>query len=68
MPRDSQASFFIQISDLVAYAAYRRLNPGSVKTEHIVPSATWDLFGEALLARVVATKSREPLAIVRLQA
>ncbi len=68
MPRDSQASFFIQISDLVAYAAYRRLNPGLAKTEQIVPSRTWDLFGEALLARVVAAKPGEPRAIVRLQA
>jgi hypothetical protein len=66
--RDSRASFFVQISDFVAYAAYRRLHPGSVKTEQIVPSGTWDLFGEALLERVVRSRPGEPKAIVKLDA
>lgn len=66
--RDSRASFFIQMADFAAYAAYRRLHPGTEKVQQIVPTETWDLYGEALLARVTNSRPGEPKAIVPLQA
>lgn len=66
--RDSQASYFIQMADFAAYAAYRRLHPGTEKVQQIVPHDSWDLYGDALLSRVTSVRLGEPKAIVTLQA
>jgi Protein of unknown function (DUF3800) len=41
-PRNSAHSYFVQLADLNAYAAFRRFFPPSAKITQIVPSATWD--------------------------
>ena len=66
--RDSRASYFIQMADFAAYAAYRRIHPGTEKVQQIVPQNSWDLYEEALLARVTSARIGEPKAIVSLQA
>lgn len=66
--RDSRASYFVQMADFAAYAAYRRLHPGSEKIQQIIPHKTWDLYGDALLTRVTNTRPGTAKAIVKLDA
>lgn len=47
--RDSRDSFILQLADLSAYAAYRRLYPPPPKTVNIVPQGMWDELGSAKL-------------------
>jgi hypothetical protein len=47
--RNSQQSFFIQLADMAAYAAYRRLHPAG-KTPSICPATMWDELGAARYA------------------
>ena len=50
--RDSQESYFLQIADLNAYAAFRRIFPPPAGRVQIVPERMWDELGEARLAEV----------------
>jgi hypothetical protein len=51
--RDSRQSFFLQIADLNAYAAFRRLNPVTQRPgmTPVVPQQMWDQIGSALSPR-----------------
>lgn len=60
-PRRSSDSFFIQLADLVAYAAFRKLypitrDPGAT----VVPEAMWGELGGATLAAVNAYSGGPP--------
>lgn len=62
VPRDSRQSYFLQLADLSAYAAFRRLYPPPPKTQQIVPRGTWDELGAARFTKV--NSGSDPLAIV----
>lgn len=62
VPRDSKQSYFLQLADLSAYAAYRRLYPPPPRSRPIVPQQTWDELGAARFDKV--TRGATPLAIV----
>lgn len=47
VPRASHQSYFLQLADLNAYAAFRRLNPPPPRPVQIVPQAMWDELGSA---------------------
>lgn len=48
VPRDSRSSLFIQLADLNAYAAYRRMFPHkTAPTVPVVPQSMWDDLGHA---------------------
>jgi hypothetical protein len=47
VPRRSSQSYFIQLADLDAYAAYRRIFPPPQNRYSIVPQSTWDKLGDA---------------------
>jgi hypothetical protein len=46
--RRSHESLFLQLSDLVAYAAFRHLFPPPARSVQIVPSQMWEELGAAL--------------------
>ncbi|MDQ2911742.1 MAG: DUF3800 domain-containing protein [Chloroflexota bacterium] len=46
-PRDSRDSYLLQLADLSAYAAYRRIYPPPPKIVNIVPQTMWDELGTA---------------------
>lgn len=48
--RNSRHSYFLQLADLNAYAAFRRTYPPPGKTVQIVPTDTWDALGAARFA------------------
>jgi len=50
VPRDSQESCFLQLADLVAYAAFRRAFPPPVRPIQIVPELMWEELGAARYA------------------
>jgi len=50
--RSSQQSYFLQLADLNAYAAFRRIFPPPAKPVQIVPELMWDELGDARLAEV----------------
>jgi hypothetical protein len=50
--RRSHESLFLQVADLVAYAAFRRVIPPPQRAVQIVPELMWDELGEARLAEV----------------
>lgn len=64
VPRNSAQSYFLQLADLAAYAAYRRLHPPPPRPVHIVPQGMWNELGAARLA-VVNKYSGGPPAIVQ---
>jgi hypothetical protein len=45
VPRDSKHSFFIQLADLNAYAAFRDTFPPPTRVVPIVPQSTWNEIG-----------------------
>jgi hypothetical protein len=45
--RNSAQSYFLQLADLAAYAAFRRHYPPPARRVHIVPQGMWDQLGEA---------------------
>lgn len=60
--RDSRHSYFIQMADMAAYAAFRRLYPPPPRLVQIVPQSTWDELGDARFDPVAASK--DPPGIV----
>lgn len=51
VPRNSAESYFIQLADLCAYAAYRRLNPPPPGRTSVCPQNMWDELGTAINAQ-----------------
>ena len=49
VPRDSRQSYFIQLADLAAFAAYRRLYPPT-RAHSVCPGSMWDELGDARYA------------------
>ena len=65
VPRVSAQSYFVQLADLNAYAAFRRLNPPPAARGKVVPMRMWDFLGDAHLTVVRNTsKYGGPPAIV----
>jgi hypothetical protein len=50
--RDSSQSYFLQMADLAAYAAFRRHYPPPPRPVHIVPTLMWDEMADARYAPV----------------
>jgi hypothetical protein len=50
--RDSTQSYFLQLADLAAYAAFRRLYPPPSRPVQIVPQGMWDELGGARFSAV----------------
>lgn len=50
--RRSHESRFLQLSDLIAYAAFRRVFPPPQRPVQIVPELMWDELGASTLAEV----------------
>lgn len=50
VPRDSRQSYFLQLADVSAYAAFRRAFPPPPRNLQIVHAATWDELGAARYA------------------
>lgn len=49
-PKASHESFFLQLADLVAYGAWRRLYAPSARVAQVVPQSTWSSLGPAVLS------------------
>ena len=64
VPRSSTHSYFIQLADLNAYAAFRRLNPGPARPVQIVPQGMWDELGDARFRPVRRFYRGGPVGIV----
>jgi hypothetical protein len=62
--RDSRQSYFLQLADLSAYAAFRRLYPPPARPVQIVPQTMWDEIGAARFSRVRSLKYGDPAGIV----
>lgn len=62
--RNSQQSYFIQLADLNAYAAFRRVYPPPRRTREIVPQTMWDELGPARFRPVRAARYGDPPGIV----
>jgi Protein of unknown function (DUF3800) len=62
VPRDSRQSYFVQLADLAAYAAFRRYNPSPPRLVPIVPQRMWDELGPA---RYLEVTTRNKVGIVR---
>lgn len=52
VPRDSRQSYFLQLADLLAYAAFRRVIPPPPRAVPIVTAGTWDQLGDSRLSAV----------------
>lgn len=52
VPRDSSQNYFLQLADLVAYAAFRRYYPPPHRPQVIVPTSMWGEIGAATLSEV----------------
>jgi hypothetical protein len=63
VPRGSHQSYFLQLADVNAYAAFRCLYPPPLRTVQIVPQGMWDELGAARF-RPVRQFGTGPLAIV----
>src|SRR5439155_1802203 len=48
VPRDSRQSYFLQLADLAAYAAFRRIYPPAPRPVQIAPQSMWDELGQAV--------------------
>jgi hypothetical protein len=64
VPRTSSQSYFLQLADLAAYAAFRRLFPPPARTVQVVPQATWDELGPARFSPVRSLTFGDPPGIV----
>lgn len=64
VPRHSHDSYFIQLADLTAYAAFRRLYPPPARAVQIVPQNAWNELGAARFRPVRSAKYGDPPGIV----
>jgi Protein of unknown function (DUF3800) len=64
VPRSSAQSYFLQLADLNAYAAFRRLYPPPTRPVQIVPEGMWDELGEARFRPVRTLYKGGPIGIV----
>lgn len=64
VPRRSHESYFLQLADLNAYAAFRRLYPPPRRPVQIVPQNMWEELGPARFRPVRAARHGDPPAIV----
>jgi hypothetical protein len=65
VPRDSRQSYFLQLADLNAYAAFRRLHPPPARHKvQIVPQQMWDELGTARFKPVRSLAGGAAVAIV----
>jgi Protein of unknown function (DUF3800) len=60
VPRKSHESYFIQLADLDAYAAFRKLYAPTPRPVNIVPQNMWDELGTAAFAKVNALSGGPP--------
>lgn len=67
-PRNSAQSYFIQLADLCAYAAFRRIHPPPSHRGAVCPQQTWDELGTAIFGDANAlargTGTGDPVGIV----
>jgi uncharacterized protein DUF3800 len=47
VPRNSQQSYFLQLADFNAYAAFRRMYPPPARRGKVVPARMWDYLAGA---------------------
>lgn len=64
VPRKSNQSYFIQLADLVAYAAFRSVVPPGGNIARVCPQSMWDHIGTATHAAVNIRKPRAAQGIV----
>jgi Protein of unknown function (DUF3800) len=64
VPRNSTQSYFLQLADLNAYAAFRRLSPPPQRKIQIVPQTMWDELGHARFRPVRSLYRGGPPGIV----
>ncbi len=62
--RKSHESYFIQLADLIAYAAFRRYYPPPPRPVHIVPESMWDELGTARMGAVNQLSGGHPGIVV----
>jgi hypothetical protein len=59
-PKNSKHSYFVQLADLVAYAAYRRCVPPPARRINVVTSNTYQLIGSSRNDRAAELSPRIP--------
>jgi hypothetical protein len=64
VPRDSKQSYFLQLADMNAYAAFRRLYAPPPRNVQIVPQGMWDELGAARFRPVRSLAGGAAVAIV----
>lgn len=64
IPRHSDQSYFLQLADLNAYAAFRRLHPPPARPVQVVPQGMWDELGSARFRPVRSLVRGGPAGIV----
>ncbi|MCA2264788.1 DUF3800 domain-containing protein [Mycobacterium marseillense] len=64
IPRSSANSYFVQIADLVAYAAWRTHQHPSPGAAAVCPHTTWNLLGEAIHTPVTSVKPGNAIGVV----
>lgn len=62
--RDSRQSYFLQLADLSAYAAFRRHYPPPRRPVQIVPELMWEELGDAIHWQANMFKPKDPRGIV----
>jgi hypothetical protein len=64
IPRQSRQSYFIQVADLVAYAAFRSVIPPGRNIASVCPQGMWSEVGEATHSAVSGLRPRAAAGIV----
>lgn len=65
VPRKSEHSYFIQMADLVAYAAFRRIVPPGSSIAAVCPESTWNEIGTAIRTETNRLRGGPPGIVVR---
>jgi uncharacterized protein DUF3800 len=63
-PRDSRHSYFLQLADLDAYAAYRRVIPPPARPVQMCPTNSWDALGAAIYKPASELKGKYPGLVI----
>ena len=64
IPKASHESYFLQLADLVAYAAFRRIYPPPNSVSNVIHKNMWDQLGRSIFAPANQNKARATLGIV----